>query len=490
MSVFFLIVGASLLTLFIAVFNYGRYMLAAGQSEQALKASLTSVLSYYETTLTREMGLFALDTQDESLAEKGRAYFEDNLGAAGAVNGQECLSYQIGFPEEGRLHIEGILKTQATDRQRVEAWITLLQDLLQFFGKGDLLKGFAGSSDSSGFLEEIGLSAGGDGDSPADLADRPDWLKTMEDDAAERQEGGGERLRFYHFLLPFPPGDVFVDRFMPQASAMDESTRALSEQMAYWNNLSSDPVVAIQEEGFPDGAMEQVGSFLPALIDGLSSALAKGRDKILLNDYFLNELDFATNKPVLNRYFQRCEVEYVINGASNSWDNVRLTALWIQLLRVAVHFVRAAKQGEVKNLTTLGVALLKANVLAGRDVEKLFAGERVALYPGSTISMSYKDYLRLYLLLKSGDKEQAALGRLVQANLWHWAGKSGGNPFSFIDDARESWESFDDFALWRYATEVRAAAETELSLWPIGRVRIRREGVMGYDKPFVLLSAK
>jgi len=116
-------------------------------------------------------------------------------------------------------------------------------------------------------------------------------------------------------------------------------------------------------------------------------------------------------------------------------------------------------------------------------VDKLYAGERIPAFPGvSQLTMSYKDHLRLFLLCQRGGNQRQAFQRVVSVNLWHWAGGSSGSSGRSV--------RFDDYTLDRYASEVRAAVDTELRLWPFGSVRIRREGVMGYDRPFALLPSQ
>ena len=469
-SVFLLIVGAALIMLFLAVFNYGRYLLAAGQTELALEASLTSVLSYYQPALTKGMGLFALDTQDFSLQAKGEAYFKDNLGDAGAINGQKCLDYTISFPADSRLNLDGILAAQAIDSQRLDSVIEIGKDLLLFLGLTDWQKGLSSSSDGGeGLGEALGLADGGEADGELQIKGLSDLLNSAGSDDG--------KIYFLQFLLPFPPGETFVNRSMPTRSVWQEIVRLYTDRIDYWNNILTSPASAVQEEDFLPDSLEQAKITLSDLAEGLTSAISVGRDKIVFTDYLLKELDFATNKPVLNRYFPRCEVEYVICGADGSWDNVRFMAMRIFLLRASLYMLESLIKGEIVDEATLALAILEGAVKGGTDVEKLFAGERVPVYPGAAFTMSYKDHLRLFLLCQSGADQRRALQKLVQANMWHWAGGGG-------------WADFERFTLSRYATEVRGIVETELSLWPFGSVRIRREGVMGYDRAFSILATK
>ena len=498
-TVFFLIAGTSLLILFLAIFNYGRYLLAVTQAEAALEASASSVLSFYHPKLTGETGLYALDTHDLSLAVKGREYFSDNLGSGGAVNGQRILDYALSFPAESRLSQEDILTAQAVDMQRIEAWTNIAQDLLQFLGKADWLNGLKAPQSTEGLGQALGLPAAADGG--ADMEDlgidgsggaepdwgweKPDWLLRIEEIAGPRPAG---RISFLQFLLPYPPGNGFINKNMPGEGLWDQISRLISEQADYWQSLFYEPTEAVGAEEFLPEATERITDCLTALTDGLTAALRRLGDKIVFNDYLLGELDFATNKPVLNRYFSRCEVEYVLCGFNNSWDNVRSVALQLFLLRTSLYVLKSLIGGEIVDEVSLAAAAIEGAIKGGAEVEKLYAGERVPAFPGASFTMSYKDHLRLLLLCQREADQRRALQKLTQVNLWHWAGGGAGTSVPVFGNPGAG-AGFAEYALSRYATEVRIAVETEVPLWPFGSVSIRREGAMGYDKPFTLLPS-
>jgi hypothetical protein len=130
---------------------------------------------------------------------------------------------------------------------------------------------------------------------------------------------------------------------------------------------------------------------------------------------------------------------------------------------------------------TLAKAVAEAVLKGAAETEKLFAGERIPAFPGQTrLTMSYKDHLRLFLLCQKGTEQNQALQRLIQTNLWHWRAKETAGKAAAAGAAA--------FSLSRYATEIRVIAESKISLWPFGVALIRREGVMGYDRSFTLVS--
>ncbi|MCL1849128.1 MAG: DUF5702 domain-containing protein [Clostridiales bacterium] len=506
-TAFFLPVGAAMLLLFLAVFNYGRYLMAERQAELALEASLTSVLSYYEPHLTREMGLFALDTTDKRLPEKGREYFVSNLGASAAINGQLCLSYSLDFPIQSRLAADRILIAQAIDTRRLEGWVEMGQDLLGALGVADwqnLLSAPARGLSFSAHQGSDGLMAGegaGEGVETGggmagvqeglaqDGGASPEWLRRMEDNA---RADTGRRIRFWQFLSSRPPAGVIEDRRMPAGLGMAWQApgetwahgASLDEQADFWEETFLNPLSAVSDTAFLTKMTNQVSEFLSAIGGSLAGYVDRGREKLLFTEYLLHEMDFATNKPAMNRYFARGEVEYILCGHERAWDNLRSMALRLFLMRTCLHFITNPNAIQVVDEAAFIAAIVDSILQGGADVEKLFAGERVPSIPGMQgVMLSYKDHLRLFLLCQSEAAQKQAMQRLVQANLWHWARNS-----PLYDGYLGATGNAAAYSLSRYASQARAAVETELILWPFGRVQIRREGVMGYDTPFALLS--
>lgn len=499
MTVLFLTVGTAMLILFLAVFNLGRYFLAVSQTETALEASAASVLSYYHPRLTGEMGLFALDTRDLSLEIKGRQYFSDNLGREGTAYGQKVLNYTLSFPVGGRLNLDEILAAQALDTQRIKGWTDIARDLLEFLGAADWLKGLRASGDTEGLGEALGLPAAAVGDPDSgdtDWADgaetetepggdweKPAWMTSIEDMAGPRPDG---RMSFLQLMAPWPPSDSFENRKMPHEGVWSGIIGLFNRQEDHWQGLFDAPAETVGDDSFLPETTEQITGFLTVLTEGLEAALYKLGNKIVFNDYLLNEMDFMTNKPVLNRYLARGEVEYILCGFNNSWNNIRSVAFQLFLLRTCLHVLKSLIDREIVDEVTLAAAAIEGAIKGSGEVEKLFAGEKISAFPGTKFTMTYKDHLRILLLLQKEADQRRALQELTQVNLWHWAGGSaGGGPGAGAIIFGTG--GFADFNLNRYATEVRIVVETEVPLWPFGAVRIRREGAMGYDKPFALL---
>lgn len=506
-TVYFLLAGSALIIFLLALFNYGRFLMVKQQAATALEASAASILSYYQADLVREMGLFALDTGDaESLQAAGKAYFIANLGEQGAINSQKCLIYAMSFPEESRLNQKQVLTIQAVDSQRIEGWLNAGQDILEFLKLADW-KSFLGFWQPSETQEKAFVNDGADflespGEATANHSGFENWQDWFEGEnrqsiGAEEGERGSAAVRFWHFLLPWPIHSGFAMVKLPEGIGnQDASDGQRKKQLAEMEDFgqavlsfseSSQKDQSEQLPEFPLGALEKIKIFLMEFQDGLTGVLAKGKDKLLFTEYLLQELDYATNKPALERFFSRCEAEYLLWGHGNSWDNLRYTALQLFLLRSGLHLLASVINREVVDEITLAKEALQALINGGIDVEKLFNGERISALPGqSRLTMSYKDHLRLFLICQKGADQEAALQRLIQTNLWYWQAKGTSGSETGLAGKRAAAE----FGLNRYATEVRVIAESKLSLWPFGVTLIRQEGVMGYDRPFALVPPK
>ena len=498
LTIFMILVGTSVMILFLAVFNYGRFLMAGRQTELALEASLNSVLSYYEKSLAGEMGLFALDTEDALLEDIGKEYFIDNLGDPGKINGQACLSYNLSYPAESRMSVDSVIAAQAVDLERIEGLKSAFIDILKSAGVTDLKSVLSLVGKGAGGLA-AGEDAGLTGDLDLDAADLDAARDAFNERVAEGERewidmlqagGSGEdrRVKIWQLLSGEPPEGTHTIKYMPADIAYTGyiSRFGFEGDAAFWEGLFLKPGSVLGGICFLPTAIFQIYDFIVEIKDGLSVAMDRNIKKALLVEYLINEMDFATNMPVMDRYFARAELEYILCGKDSSWDNIRFVALKLLMLRSFEHLINSIISGEVADEITLAAQVIESVIKGANDVEKLFNGERVPAFPGqSIINMSYKDHLRLLLYSQDEEILRGAARGLVQANIWHWEGTDGAGLLQGTDGAGLLAA---DFALDRFATEVRAEAMTRLSLWPFGGVTIRREGVMGYDKPFALLS--
>jgi hypothetical protein len=230
-------------------------------------------------------------------------------------------------------------------------------------------------------------------------------------------------------------------------------------------------------------------SFSDRFMKSLAEALARGRDKLLLSEYLMQQLDYATARPASRRYMVKGEVEYILFQHRSSWRNMQQAALDLLLLRGSIHFVASLADSGIINEATLIYALEEGIRKGGRDVERLFAGERIPAFPGQTkLTLSYRDHLRLLLLCQSTAKQLTGLQKLIQTNLWYWAAEEGAAEEGAASAGAAAAGAVESFAPRRYAAEIVAAAEAEFPLWPLGRLRVSRSAKAGYDQAFTLLS--
>ncbi len=449
-TVFFLIcLGAVFLVLFL-VLNGTRYLLAVQNTEQALAAATASLLSHYDRELMLEMGLFALE-EDAVPQDVGKGYLDENLNQGSFFGEPKCRKFSWQLAEAGRLSRPKELGRQLSARQRTEGWLSLGRRLLQFVGTDELRRGL-------GLLEELKLEEGGEGDDPAVWPDGKD----------SPPEGG--EISLWQFLLPWPPeGYPGNPRLPANASGREEESRdSLALEPSGWSILTED-LSGLKEQG--RGIAAYGGVLGEALIKGLLQV----KEKILRIEYYMQQLDFATAAPLYDRFFCKAEVEYLICGRPRAWENLQEMAMRLFYIRSLLQITPRLVSGQVTEPLAAALAIKEGLKEAKEDVEELFSGRRISAIPGQAQpTMSYQDFLRIFLLIQDGDVQLVRLQSLLGANLAFWAGGPVEN------------DAGPGAVLHNYGTVVELEVQVEANLWPFGRFGINRSARAGYDLSLVL----
>lgn len=182
------------------------------------------------------------------------------------------------------------------------------------------------------------------------------------------------------------------------------------------------------------GAMELIGSIANAA-EGL-------RDELFMNEFALTKFNYRTygmekdgaGQPIQDRALSDAslhrlagqEVEYLLYGFSSCMGNISSAYGEIFAFRLAVRTIEALMDPQ-KSAVSLGSPLLliltaaaEGAVKAFQDMNKLINGESVELsakLASSAWSLTYKDYLRIFLLLHSTDhKLMARMQALIELN--------------------------------------------------------------------------
>lgn len=433
-AVLCLLTAGLLIMAFLMVYDYGLYSLADQQIENGLQASLSSVLSGYDPDVMRELGLFALHRSQE-LSDQGKAYLQLNLQSPCPLLKMTVEDYQLMYDPADSIKQKQVLDRQIQELETYGGWLSFGGDLLAFLAINPLPSGTGGAALN---VEE--------GEHPT-----------------------AEGYTLWQLLAPWPV-QGWTNR---RLSRMEPSG---TREATIADTLPDDQE---NQEGSPAWLLgklnegQVLSQYSQDLKIRLAAGLKAGRERLLRSSYIMDQLDYMTAKAERQRYFSRSEAEYVLWGEAFDWDNVRQTAFRLLLFRMVLHCAyQFSHNPSVEPSMRLGAAVVKGFVDARTDVEALFRGEKIPAFPGQAkYRISYRDHLRLFLLMQPAETQLGRLQDLLEANLRHWGHR--------ILPAESLLESF--------YTKIRAVAVVRITLWPIGSISLRRQGEMGYDVPFAMV---
>ncbi|WP_165452285.1 hypothetical protein [Paenibacillus thalictri] len=187
--------------------------------------------------------------------------------------------------------------------------------------------------------------------------------------------------------------------------------------------------------------LDNAGTGALALIDKLGELLVSARDYMFINEYALDKFNYRTFgiekdqagniKPSRSlsdpssHALPSQEAEYVIYGSSSCAGNYGRAYAELFAIRLAIGTMEALTDPAIEALNlgspvlVLLAALAEGAVKAALDMVKLLDGETVPLSNKFTknITLTYKDYLRLFLLLHGSEQEKMArMQALIQQN--------------------------------------------------------------------------
>ncbi len=204
-------------------------------------------------------------------------------------------------------------------------------------------------------------------------------------------------------------------------------------------NAQQDPLTA--PPAVPMDNVDEAGLGALKLLSGLESLLTDVRDEFYIDEYAISKFSYRTlglekdafgrprtskelsapeQHPLTNQ-----EVEYLIYGGGSCASNYSLAYAEMFAFRFAVGITEALMRPETKALAAgspwlvVLTAIAEGAWKAQQDMTELVQGDAVPVSSklSPLITMTYKDYLRLFLLLHS--REQVLLSRiqaLVQLN--------------------------------------------------------------------------
>jgi hypothetical protein len=187
---------------------------------------------------------------------------------------------------------------------------------------------------------------------------------------------------------------------------------------------------------------DEVSTSSMDLMDVFTNTLGNVRNEIYLNEFALSRFTYRTLEldtkvkdhakdndewyNLSSHSLKNQEVEYLIYGLSSCTANISAAYGEMFAFRMAIRTIEALLQGKNLMLSfgspflTLLAAAAQGAVLAYQDMNDLIAGKEVELMSKqllNNITLNYKDYLRIFLLMHSKDmKLLARMQALIELN--------------------------------------------------------------------------
>ncbi|RKN84155.1 hypothetical protein [Paenibacillus ginsengarvi] len=198
---------------------------------------------------------------------------------------------------------------------------------------------------------------------------------------------------------------------------------SLNRKYADYNRIESAQAAANAEMGDSDTAIQKTTGLIDKLLGGIGSAAGQFRDELYYNEYALTKFNYRTYgkeigpdgypKPDYessqreSHELETQEAEYLIYGLNSCLKNQSAAYAEMFAIRLAVRTAEALMAPESKVVTmgnpllTLLWALAEGAGRAYVDMTKLVSGEEVQVSDKTpaALTMNYKDYLRLFLML-------------------------------------------------------------------------------------------
>jgi hypothetical protein len=173
---------------------------------------------------------------------------------------------------------------------------------------------------------------------------------------------------------------------------------------------------------------DKAGMSAMNLISSIETVLAEVRDEFYLDEYAVSKFNYRTlglEKDISGQVkaskelsqpeghvLVNQELEYLLYGANSCLGNYSAAYAEMFVFRLAVGTAEALLEPHIQSLNVGSpllvflAAVAEGAVKAQMDMVKLVQGEPVPLTKklGSVFSLTYKDYLRIFLLLHSRDK--------------------------------------------------------------------------------------
>lgn len=416
-TLYLILIMSSLLFLILMAFEAACASAAASAAENICLSAGRSVLSEYQPALYSRYGIFALRARDDDLSDIASFYIRSSLEGRGVLRMglENCEISTDLFPGLG---------TEAIKPQIVEAGkLCAAEALINETELAALLGNIADAekNSSAGASESL--------NSLNELKDYSDAEPPCEDpETGEMTEGKPDS---------------------PEAKATRKQARELLKR--YKEATDPDAAAGPAETGkslknysgqtLPSADLGVARNVSALLSGGVASA---GGDRVFIDEYILKACSDHSRKSAEGAL--ELETEYILYG--NPGDKENLAAVKREIFGIrfaedlAAIFADPEKMSEISSaaaafsfipppVAIFILASVEAGIQAKGELGRIMSGETVEIVPAVPGFGSYRDYLRVLLLMQQDDTKLARLMDIMQLEVCRISGKS----FSFRDYA-------------------------------------------------------
>jgi hypothetical protein len=208
----------------------------------------------------------------------------------------------------------------------------------------------------------------------------------------------------------------------------------LFQKYMEYNRVTAGPKAEAPKIGKPDEIGRHTFGLAEQMLERLANAAGQMRDELYVNEFALAKFNYRTygiekgndgqaisdpeRAKKLSHVLQGQEAEYLLYGLNSCMANLSAAYAEMFSLRLAVRTAEALMSPDRNVLSfgspllTLAWALAEGASAAFADMGKLTNGEEVPVTAKGpdTVTMNYKDYLRLFMLLHT--KREPMLARM------------------------------------------------------------------------------
>lgn len=194
----------------------------------------------------------------------------------------------------------------------------------------------------------------------------------------------------------------------------------------------------------------------------VEEAMAGGAERLGICEYIMDKYTFATSRTKRGHFFELGEAEYILWGHDAEIANVTEMFMKIFTIRLALNALDDFIKSPLPHpMARLAKALTEGFAQACRDMTCMYEGRPVALCPGlEGVTLSYSDYLRLFLLVQDKETQLERMRQLIQVNV-----RSSSKNF----DLKECWGSFT------------AGAQVSINLFFLPALHLDKLGFPGFS---------